>query len=151
MFLSNNIFLSVSGAQLQSSVERPCPGESVTFTCTVPSLAHQWTVPSRSIVRALNPASQQDGVPPAPPFQFSVVEVMTGSITSIATVNATADLNGTLVVCRDGNLMLPDNQNSTINLRGEHAVSVCLSGKHVIFACIHSSRASYPVEPKAAD
>ena len=111
---------------MQSSVERPCPGERVTFTCTVPSLAHQWTVPSLSITRALNPASQQDGVPPDPPFQFSVTEVVTGFITSTATVNATADLDGILVVCRDGNLMLPDNQNSTINLRGEHAVTVCL-------------------------
>ena len=57
-----------------------------------------------------------------PPFQFSVTEVVSGiSITSTATVTATADLNGTLVVCQDGIGMLPD-QNSTINLNGKHGV-----------------------------
>ena len=54
-----------------------------------------------------------------PPFQFAVTEVVPGtSITSTATVNVTEDLNGTLIVCEDGNLVLPG-QNSTINLRGE--------------------------------
>ena len=43
---------------------------------------------------------------------------MTGSITSTATVNATTDLNGTLVVCQDGVGMLPE-QNSTIIVAGE--------------------------------
>ena len=51
-------------------------------------------------------------------FQFTVTEVMTGSITSTATVNVTADLNGTLVVCQDGVGMLPE-QNNTINVIGE--------------------------------
>ena len=42
------------------------------------------------------------------------------SITSTATVNVTANLNSILVLCEDGNMVLP-NQNATINLRGEHA------------------------------
>ena len=112
--------LSVSDAQLQSSVERPCPGESVTFTCTVPSLAHRWKVPSLNISQTLVPSSlpQFDH-----PFEFNVTEAVTGkSITSTATANATADLNGTLVLCEDGNLILPK-QNTTIRLRGEHAVA----------------------------
>ena len=54
-----------------------------------------------------------------PPFQFNVTEVMTGSITSSATVTATVDLNGTVVVCWDGIGMLPD-QSSTITIIGEH-------------------------------
>ena len=56
-----------------------------------------------------------------PPFQFAVVQVMTGFITSTATVIATADLNGTLVMCQDGIGMLPD-QNSTIYLKGKHVM-----------------------------
>ena len=44
---------------------------------------------------------------------------MTRSITSTATVTATVDLNGTIVVCRDGIGMLPD-QSSTIMIIGEH-------------------------------
>ena len=90
----------------------------MTFTCTVPSLAHPWSVPSLDIARSLLPGDQ-GRVMSDPPFQFSVTEVRTGtSITSTATVNVTADLNGTLVVCQDGIGILPD-QNITIYLTGE--------------------------------
>ena len=112
---------SVSGAELQSSVERPCPGESVTFTCTISSVGHQWDISSLGISRSLLPRDQGRVISDHPPFHFNVTEVMTGvSIASTATVNATADLNGTRVVCRDGVGTLPD-QSSIINLRGEHA------------------------------
>ena len=113
------VCLSVSGAQLQSSVERPCPGEKVTFTCTIESSAHQWVIPSLEIYRSLL-AGDQGQVLSDPPFQFTVTEVMAGSITSTATVNATTNYNDTLVVCQDGIGMLAD-QNSTINIIGEHA------------------------------
>ena len=43
---------------------------------------------------------------------------MTESITSTATVNATVDLNGTIVVCRDG-IGMETEQCNTIKLRGE--------------------------------
>ena len=89
----------------------------MTFICTVPSLGHQWSVPSIAISQALLPGDQ-GRVISNPPFQFNVTEVRTGtSITSTATVTATSDLNGTLVLCRDGVGMLPD-QNSIITLRG---------------------------------
>ena len=113
------VCLSVSGAQLQSSVERPCPGETVTFTCTIETSAHQWVVPSLDIYRSLL-AGDQAQVLSDPPFQFTVTEVITGSITSTATVNATTNLNATLVVCRDGTGIIAD-QNITINIIGEHA------------------------------
>ena len=62
-----------------------------------------------------------------PPLQFNVTEMRTGtSITSTATVNSTADLNGTLVVCRDGVGTLPD-QSSIINIIGECTVSDIVS------------------------
>ena len=112
---------SVSGAQMQSSVDRPCPGDRVTFTCTIPSPGHQWNIPSLSISRSLLRYDQGRVISDHPPFQFNVTEVMTGSITSTATVTATADLNGTLVVCRDGVGTLPD-QSITMNLRGEYSI-----------------------------
>ena len=116
---------SVSGAQLQSSVERPCPGEIVTFTCTISSAGHQWNISSLGIFQSLLPRDQ-DRVISNTPFQFTVTEVMTGSkIISTATVNATPDLNGTRVVCGDGIGMLPD-QNSTINIIGKHSVLVSM-------------------------
>ena len=97
--------------------------ETVTFTCTVSSLSHQWMVPSRSISRSLAPADQ-DMTFTDSPFQFAIMSVGAASITSTAVFNATEDLNGTLVLCRDGNLILQDDQNRTINLRGEYMVIV---------------------------
>ena len=89
----------------------------MTFTCTISSVAHRWSVPSLGIILSLLPGDQ-GRVFSDPPFQFSVTEVRTGSsITSTATVTATSDLNGTLVLCQDGIGILPD-QNSTITLRG---------------------------------
>ena len=103
---------------MQSSVERPCPGEQVVFTCAVSSLVHQWEVPSLNISQTLVPSSQPQS---DHPFEFVVTGMVPGtSITSTATVNVTANLNSILVLCEDGNMVLP-NQNATINLRGEHA------------------------------
>ena len=99
-------------------MERPCPGETVTFTCTVPSLGHGWEIPSLNISRDLV-LRNKNRVFPDPPFWFSVTEVRTGSITSTATVNATEDLNGTLVMCQDGFKKVYPSQNSTINIIGE--------------------------------
>ena len=114
---------SVSGAQLQSSVERPCPGERVTFTCRISSPAHRWQVSVFGITRSLVPGDR-GGVISESPFQFNVTDVIPGtSITSTATVIATAGLNGTLVVCQDGLGILPD-QSSIINIRGKHGVSL---------------------------
>ena len=112
---------SVSGAQLQSSVERPCPGESVTFTCRISSPAHRWQVSVFGITRSLVPGDR-GGMISEPPFQFNVTEVIPGtSITSTATVTASAGLNGTLVVCQDGLGVLPD-QSSIIHIRGEYTI-----------------------------
>ena len=117
-YSSKCMCLSVSGAELQSSVERPCPGENVVFTCALESTAHRWEIPSLGIARSVTPGDQ-DTVISDTPFVFTVTEVVTGtSITSTATVTATTNLNGTLVVCQDGNLILAG-KNNTINLRGE--------------------------------
>ena len=92
----------------------------MTFTCTIPSVGHQWDIPSLNISRSLLPRDL-GRIISDPPFQFTVTEVMTGtSITSTATVTIT-HLNGTLVVCRDGIGMLPD-QITTINIIGEVGV-----------------------------
>ena len=148
------VLLSFSGAQLQCSVERPCPGERVIFTCTIPSVGHQWDIPSLNINRDLLPLSHDREITD-PPFQFNVTEVIPlTSITSTATVTATADLNGRLIVCRDGVRMVLE-QCNTIKLSGElylHAykyllgvspvsilldvhVHVNLHPKHITFQC----------------
>ena len=106
---------------MQSSVERSCPGENVTFMCTISSLAHRWVASALDMPRSVTPRDQGEVVSD-PPFQFNVTEVVMGSyITSTATVTATTDLSGTLITCQDGIGMLPD-QSNTINVRGEDAV-----------------------------
>ena len=110
--------LLVSGARLQSSVEKPCPGERMTFTCTISSVGHQWNIPSLNITCELLPSSQGRVITDSP-FQFTATEVMTGSITSTATVNTTVDLHGTPVVCRDS-VRRETEQHNTINIIGEH-------------------------------
>lgn len=135
------ILCSVSVTQLQSSEERPCPGERVTFTCTVPSLAHWWNVPSLNTAQSLLPASQQDGVISNPPFEFNVTEVRIGtSIASTATVNVTANLNGTLILCQDGIGVLPDQSTTIKPSRGNVLVvsklwSVKSAG--IFLLCLH--------------
>ena len=94
----------------------------MTFTCTISSVAHDWMVPSLNISRAL--VSSSTGRFPDPPFEFAVTQRMGTTVTeSTAVVTVNADLNGTLVLCRDAAGIVPE-QNSTINLRGEHAVVV---------------------------
>ena len=89
------------------------------FTCAIQSTAHRWVVPSLNITRSLTSADKNT-VLTDEPFEFNVTEVVTDtSITSTATVNATTDLNGTLVVCQDGNLILAEKHN-TINILGKH-------------------------------
>ena len=102
-------------------MERPCPRESVTFTCSIPSNGHQWDIPFLNISRSLLPRDQGRVFSDAQ-FQFAVTEVVMGtSIKSTATVTVTTHLNDTLVVCRDGIGMLPE-QSTTINILGEHSV-----------------------------
>ena len=100
-------------------MKRSCPGERVTFTCTISSVGHVWNIPSLNIIRALLPSSQGRVITDNPPFQFTVTAVMTGSITSTATVTTTRELNGTVVLCQDGVGMEPD-QSTTINIIGEN-------------------------------
>ena len=110
-------------------MERPCPGERVTFTCTIESAAHRWEVSSLGFSRSLV-AGDLGRVFSDPPFEFNVTGDMAGSITSTATVNATTNYNDTIVVCQDGIGSLTD-QSTTINIIGEHVYVVGMSPVHV--------------------
>lgn len=103
---------------MQSSMERPCPGERVIFTCTVSSRTHRWEASALSLPRPIG-VLDQGSIISDPPFQFNVTEVTASNITSTAIVTATADLNGTLVLCQDNDGILPI-QSSTITIIGEY-------------------------------
>ena len=108
---------TVSGTQLQSSVERPCPGERVEFTCTmlldISGVLHPLTSLKLSMLQTWIHFFDS-------PFEFGVFMVDQGTaITSIARVTAIENLM--LVLCQDGVGMEPE-QNITINLSGEYTV-----------------------------
>lgn len=95
------------------------PGENVTFTCRIQSLAHRWEIPSLHIERSLVVADQ-GVVIPDPPVQFEVTDVIPGtSITSTVMVTATADLNGTNFLCRDGYQVVQAPQSNILIVTGE--------------------------------
>ena len=120
--LYSHSFMSVSGAQLQPSVGRPCPGENVTFTCTIRSYRHEWDIPSLNITRKIMLNILGRVIIDQPPFQFTTTnDWMIWSITSTATVTATVDLNGTLIVCRDA-VGQETEQQDTIKLIGKFCV-----------------------------
>ena len=100
-------------------MESACPGQNVTFTCTIPSSTHQWMVPSLSISRTL---TQYDMMASDDPFQFAVRVLVRGTsryIESTATVTATEGLNGTTVLCQHRNR---ETQNNTVKLIGKHLI-----------------------------
>lgn len=84
------------------------PGENVIFICTVPSVTHWWNISSFDIRRSLT-SRDRGTVIQDPPFNFTVTEVRLGIyIISIATVTITMELNGIIVLCRDGYQVLSD-------------------------------------------
>ena len=98
----------------------------MTLTCKIPSVGHQWHIQSLkehvrflNITRELLPSSEGRVISDHP-FHFTVTEEITGNIISTVTVTATVDLNGTLVVCRDGvRRKTEQHYVYTIKLRGE--------------------------------
>lgn len=97
-----------------------CPGERVTFTCTVPSDTHGWRITDGSTelqigyVTPVSPTTTNLG------FELQIMDITAVPITSTATVNVTVDLNSTVIVCT--NVLLPPNrieQNTTVSNIGE--------------------------------
>ena len=118
----NLYYINLAGAELESSLGNNalCPGERVTFTCTVSSIAHSWRIIGGSTelqIGIVTPASPTDTYLG---FELQVVDVTAVPITSTATVNTTVDLNNTVIVC--SNVLVPPNrieQNTTVNIIGE--------------------------------
>ena len=122
-------------AQYSVSVERPCPMETVTFTCTAPGDSLRW-IPSdadritiRPTTSGLNVANVVSG--------YTVTLIAFNDTTLTSTLSRTAE-NGINVSCVDPLPTLTTIGSSTIQLVGKCLV-LCLyiSYKHVyIYTCI---------------
>ena len=83
-----------------------CPGEEVSYTCTVLGGAAVWRVPcgNPGVLVLVQTKWVEDHVPvPVVCGNFSAVEVLgRGCYTSTLVVTASPELNGTLIACEDG-------------------------------------------------
>jgi hypothetical protein len=98
-----------------------CVGDMITYTCTIPAVSHTWATSlgfDTSISRG-SPTFPTIGVS----SQFSIVTTAdpggANPITTAFSVNATVELNGTVVTCSDGNQMVNDTQSDAVTIFGK--------------------------------
>ena len=93
-----------------------CVGDMVTFTCTVPAVAHSWDIPSLvdvSITRQ-DPTFPRPG-DPASPFAITITadEGGVNPILTALSVTSFAGLNGANITCSDANQIEDEAQDAT--------------------------------------
>ena len=128
-----------STVTLTSSVEQAgrqaaCPGEEVTFTCTVTEAAGlQWRInqsePIRFVVSGIPENIGTNQTDPSGHFTAGLISSMQGmtgnfgSFTSELTVTVSERLNGTVVQCDDAQSI---SMNTTLNIAGIiHVLASC--------------------------
>ncbi len=106
-------------AQYSVSVERPCPMETVTFTCTVPGDFLRW-VPSDTQVITIR--SSSDLNVPTTILSYTVTLTAFNDTTLKSTLSRTAE-NGITVLCA---YALPDQGLTTVGSSTIHLVGECV-------------------------
>ena len=114
----NQVFFVGVDSQLSSMTS--CVGDEVTYNCTVESVAHRWDfgvlTATVLIGDGLNDP-QQEG-----PYTLERVAANSNlTVVSTLSVTAFADLDGTLISCRDGIAAenVAETQTTTANVFGE--------------------------------
>jgi len=96
---------------------RANPGGIARLNCPIPSPSHWWNSSLRDGGRSLTRADQ-NRVIQDPPFNYSVL-IRGSSITSSAVLPVSAELNGTIVSCRDAFGVVPDVRSWLVLVTGE--------------------------------
>ena len=115
--MSPIIFLFSGVTARLSDTNTSCVGQEVTYTCTVPAIAHAWiiyTLPN-PISKSITRVTTEDS---APPFSFQTVQDNANGIVTAISVTAFPELNGTVISCRDGNVLGGDMQETTAMVFG---------------------------------
>ena len=97
-----------------------CVGETVTYVCTVASVAHIWR--SASFVQSVALAGSSDDVTDSNGFAFQRISLIDGILTSSVSVLSNSGLNGTLIECEDGTGLGAEEQTTTAMLIGKCSV-----------------------------
>ncbi len=102
-------------AQYSVSVERPCPMETVTFTCTAPGDILRWEPSDTSILFTVRSTDTNE---PQEQFGYTVTLNAVNNTTLTSTLSRIAE-NGITVSCVGVVLTLTTIGSSTIRLVGE--------------------------------
>ena len=93
-----------------------CVGDQVTFTCTVPAVAHSWDIPSLGLDASITRNTPTFSRPGDPSSRFSIVTTVDGGganpITTELSVISFAGLNGTNITCSDANQIVTEHQST---------------------------------------
>ena len=97
-----------------------CVGDLVTYTCTVPAVAHTWSIPSLGFSDTITRTSPTFDDPASP---FSIVITADGGganpITTALSVTSFAGLNGANITCSDGNELITETQDTIAMVFGK--------------------------------
>ena len=103
-------------AQYAVSVERPCPMETVTFTCTVTGSSVRWVPSDVSRITLLNSSVINEPLMPQPGYTVTQIAFTDTTITSI--LSRTAE-DGITVSCLATTPTITTIGSTTIDLVGE--------------------------------
>ena len=94
-----------------------CVGDNVTFTCTLPLIAHQWNGPGFDRVLLATSTSVMGG--PDDQFTLAVVNYSALGIVTSLSVLVYSGLNGASFNCSDGGLLSTNMQTATATVLGK--------------------------------
>ena len=111
-------FYLVLGVTAQLSDITWCIGDEVNYTCTVNSVVHTWEMGSAILAYVSSGTQQPVQIGPYTLQRVSPLDA-TPVITSL-TVTAFAQLNNTVISCRDGVISTGGRQETTVMVFGEN-------------------------------
>ena len=137
--MSPIIFLFSGVTARLSDTNTSCVGQEVTYTCTIQSTSHAWTLHTlpNPLTTAITRATPEDT---RPPYSFQTVSDDGNTIITSVTVTAFPELNGTIISCVDGNAPTGqgDMQETTAMVFGKSLiVRICTEELGVMVSLIH--------------
>ena len=123
--IMTNVLVTGDCAPLQVTVSSgntntSCVGDQVTYTCTVPAIAHMWSIPSLDFMTTITRTSPTFDDPAS---LFSIVKTADGGgpnpIATALSVTSFAGLNGASITCSDGNLVTTEAQDAIAMVFGK--------------------------------
>ena len=127
-----NVLVTGDCAPLQvavtnSSGDTSCVGDLVTYTCTLPSVAHTWSIPSFGFMESI---TRETPTFDDPASQFFINTTADGGganpITTALSVTSFAGLDETNIICSDANQITSEAQDAIAMVFGR--CSLCTRG-----------------------